>query len=112
MQWLSLVSEDSGVQRLKADNRLPATTQGVLAVSPFPSTHAAKAGEHRDTHQRPVTDRRRNERRQGNERRKKQIPVVLDTRSNHDRRGIENRRKNQTVHDEKPAPLPRINIYA
>lgn len=112
MQWLTLVSEDSGVQRLKADNRLPATAPDVNAVSPYPSTHAAQIGERPDTNREPVRDRRQSDRRRGNDRRKKQLPVVLDTRSNHDRRDIENRRKTQTASNEKPAAPARINVYA
>ena len=45
MQWLTLVPEDAGVQRLKADNRRPAVTRDVDALSAYPSTHAVKIGD-------------------------------------------------------------------
>ena len=112
MQWLTLVSEDSGVQRLKAQNRLPAKTTEVGAVSPYPSTHSVQVGERQENNRQPVKDRRQGERRGGNDRRKKQVPVILDTRSNHDRRTIENRRKNKTAGDDVPVCRTRINLYA
>jgi hypothetical protein len=111
MQWLKLVSEDGGVQRLKADNRLPVTTPGVDPVPPYPATHSARIGERHETNARPVKDRRQNERRKGGERRKKQVPVVLDTRSKHDRRALENRRGDKKRSQDKPPARSRINVY-
>jgi len=112
MQWLKLVSEDGGVQRLKAGNRLPATTPGVDPVPAYPATHSAHIGERPEPgSRRPLKDRRQNERRQGGERRKKQIPVVLDTRSKHDRRALENRRESKNRCQDKPPARSRINVY-
>ena len=113
MQWLKLVSEDGGVQRLKAGNRLPAATPGVAPVPPYPATHSARIGGHPEPgSRRPLKDRRQNERRQGGDRRKKQIPVVLDTRSKHDRRALENRREGKKCRKNKPPARSRINVYA
>jgi len=113
MQWLKLVSEDGGVQRLKADNRLPATTPHVDPVPPYPATHSAPIGAHTEpVSRRPRKDRRQNERRQGSDRRKKQVPVMLDTRSKHDRRALENRRGNKNRCEDKAPARSRINIYA
>ena len=112
MQWLTLVPEDSGVQRLKADNKLPATTGDVEQVAPFPRVHPARIGDRRESRSAmPTKERRSAERRQG-DRRKKQIPVLLDTRSKHDRRAFENRRK--TDNDQAPATAVshrRLNLY-
>lgn len=111
MQWLTLVSEDAGVQRLKADNRSPATTPNVDAVAPYPVVHAPGGGEHQERAQQAApADRRRNDDRRQAERRLKQVPVILDTRSKHDRRGLENRR---TPPDATATPVRRrINLYA
>lgn len=111
MQWLTLVPEDSGVQRLKADNKLPATTRDVDQVAPFPRVHSAHIGDGQKSRlAMPTKERRSTERRQG-DRRKKQVPVLLDTRSKHDRRGFENRRK--TDNDQAAAtPIHRrLNLY-
>lgn len=112
MQWLTLVPEDAGVQRLKADNRRPAGARGVEALAPYPSTHAVKIGENAANHQPPERDRRRGERRSGVDRRCNQLPVLLDTRSRHDRRRIENRRQPTTPQDPRQAVRTRINLYA
>ena len=113
MQWLKLVSEDAGLQRLKAVNRLPASTPGIDPVPPYPATHSACIGGHPEPgSRRPLKDRRQNERRQGGDRRKKQIPVVLDTRSKHDRRALENRREGKKCRKNKPSARSRINVYA
>jgi hypothetical protein len=112
MQWLKLVSEDAGVQRLKAGNRLPATTPAADPVPPYPATHSAHIGDRPETNTRPARDRRQNERRKGGDRRKKQVPVVLDTRSKHDRRALENRRGGKKHAQDKPPARSRINVYA
>ena len=110
MQWLSLVTEDAGVQRLKADNRLPVITRSVDAVSPYPAVHPAHIGEGKRIE--PVTgrDRRGKERRRG-ERRKQQVPVILDTRCAN-RRDIENRRSSSTTEATEAPFAVRINLYA
>ena len=112
MQWLNLVSEDGGIQRLKADNLQPAVTTGIKAVPPYPSTHPVQIGERRDSRGKPVSDRRRAERRRGNERRQKQVPVMLDTRSSRDRRTIEDRRKSLSANKGTPNTFAHIDIYA
>jgi len=112
MQWLKLVSEDGGIQCLKAGNRLPAKTPGVGPVPPYPATHSARIDRHPEpgSHRSPK-DRRQNERRQGGDRRKKQIPVVLDTRSKHDRRALENRRGGTKRSQDKTPTRSGVNIY-
>lgn len=113
MQWLSLVTEDNGVQRLKADNKKPAITGNVDAVSPYPSTHATRIGDGTGGRQRqPGRERRQDERRNGGERRREQVPVLLDTRARHDRRGIENRRKSDIDETATQVPRTRVNLYA
>ena len=112
MQWLTLVSEDNGVQRLKADNRRPVVARAVDAVSPYPSTHPVRVGEHPEIQRQHVEIRRYGERRKRGDRRHKQVPVILDTRSSHDRRALQSRRATHSV-DEKPdTPHQRINVYA
>ena len=113
MQWLKLVSEDGGIQRLKAVNRLPARTPEVDAVPAYPATQSARMGERPEpTPRRPRKDRRQNKRRQGGDRRKKQIPVILDTRSKHDRRALENRRGSTRHCEDKQPPRSGINVRA
>ena len=111
MQWLTLVPEDAGTRLLKADNRRPATTPGVDAVAPYPRVHSLRLGDHPEqTLRPPARDRRSGDRRQ-NERRQKQVPVILDTRCKHDRRALENRR--ESTDDTAAASVPaRINLYA
>lgn len=112
MQWLNLVSEDAGVQRLKAEARQPATTRGVSAVAPYPTVHPVHTGEGGNARQQPAQDRRHSERRKGNDRRKQQKAVLLDTRSQHDRRGIDNRRQPNSGDTEVSPSRSRINLYA
>jgi len=112
MQWLTLVPEDSGVQRLKADNRKPAVTGSVDPVSPYPRAHPTRSGEQIESRQRPVHDRREGERRRGGERRREQVPVLLDTRCQEDRRAIENRRASVATGEHPPTARLRINLYA
>jgi hypothetical protein len=112
MQWLTLVPEDSGVQRLKADNRRPAVTRSVDPVSasaPLPST---RGDEQVQMPRQPATDRRRGERRGGYDRRVEQQPVLLDTRCSHDRRDGENRRQAPGNRTQCPPAGTRINLYA
>jgi hypothetical protein len=113
MQWLTLVSEDAGVQRLKSDARQPATARAVDAVAAYPAAHPAQLGEGASARKAPVKDRRQGERRKQGDRRKEQQPVLLDTRSRHDRRSIDNRRQSQTSGAKHaPSPARRINLYA
>ena len=113
MQWLNLVSEDAGVQSLKAEARRPATTRGVSAVAPYPVVHPVQIGEGSNPRrQKPVQDRRHGERRKGADRRQQQKTVLLDTRSQHDRREIDNRRQPQSGEKETRPSRMRINLYA
>jgi len=112
MQWLTLVPEDSGVQRLKADNRKPAVTGSVDPVSPYPRAHPTRCGEQIETRSRPVHDRRQGERRRGGERRREQVSVLLDTRCPQDRRAIDNRRTSAATSEHPPTARLRINLYA
>jgi len=112
MQWLSLVTEDAGVQRLRADNRLPAKARGVDHVSPYPSSHAAQISEGNKRQQQPRKERRQQERRRNADRRKQQLPVILDTRSSHDRRQIQNRRQTRISENPEINGLARLDLYA
>ena len=113
MQWLKLVSEDGGIQRLRAANRLPARAPRVGAVPAYPSTHSARSDDRPEPgRRRPFKDRRQHERRQGGDRRKKQVPVLLDTRSKHDRRSLENRRGSKERCEDKPPARSGVNVYA
>ncbi len=112
MQGLTLVSEDNGVQRLKADNRRPAVVRAVDAVSAYPSVHPTRIGEHPESPRQRTANRSQDERRTGSDRRRKQVPVILDTRSKHERRALQGRCATHRV-DEKPdTPHQRINVYA
>ena len=111
MQWLKLVSEDGGVQRLKAVNRLPVKTPRVDPVPPYPATHSARIDTSHQSQARPVKDRRQADRRKGGDRRKKQVAVVLDTRSKHDRRAFQDRRGSNKRSQDKRRARSHINIY-
>lgn len=112
MQWLTLVYEDNGVQRLKADNRKPVVARAVEPVSPYPSTHPARIGEHPETTRQHIENRCQDERRKGSDRRRKQVPVILDTRSNHDRRAMQSRRATHSGDEKSETHRQRINVYA
>jgi hypothetical protein len=106
MQWLTLVSEDSGVQRLKADNRKPALARSVDGVAPAPAAPPVRSREHSPATQAPATgERRHDERRSGHDRRRQQVPVLLDTRST-------DRRQQPEDNARRPAARKRINLYA
>ena len=110
MQWLSLVTEDAGVQRLKAQNRQPAVTGDVDAVRPYPRTHAVQIGEGHQPEPPPVRERRSGDRRRGADRRRKQVPVILDTRVSN-RRAIGNRRQSEPESAAITTPV-RFSVYA
>ncbi len=114
MQWINLLPEDAGIQNLKADNRRPVIARNVDAVSPYPSAHAARIGEGMQRDPGKHRDRRADDRREGSDRRKKQVPVLLDTRTKHDRRGISNRRTAPATNAnaEQPPVSARLNLYA
>ena len=112
MQWLTLVPEDSGVQRLKADNRRPAVARALEPVSPYPSVHPAHINEQPETPRRHSESRQPGERREGRDRRRKQVPVILDTRSKHDRRALQGRRNTHGEEAETATPRQRIDVYS
>ena len=103
MQWITPAYEDYGVQRLRASNRKPAIAR---AVGP------ARIGEHSETPRQRVENRHQGERRKGGDRRRKQVPVILDTRSSQNRRALQNRRNPQNVDEAADTPRQRINVYA
>jgi len=121
MQWIKLVPEDAGIQNLQIDSRRPVVTRDVDAVSPYPSAHAPKIGEGNRRGNGRHADRRSGERRSGEDRRKQQIPVLLDTRCKHDRRAIGNRRVEDAIRasskdtpsgdDEQTPPRKHLNLY-
>ncbi|MDT8388270.1 MAG: hypothetical protein RQ736_12200 [Thiogranum sp.] len=112
MQWLNLVPEDAGVQRLKADNRQPVVARSVDTVAPYPETHETRLAGTRLPERDQSRDRRgrSGDRRQG-ERRQKQVPVLLDTRCGN-RRGLGNRRQDAAPADAAALVSARINVYA
>jgi len=114
MQLFTLVSEDDGLQRLKADNRRPVIARNVDAVSPYPSAHPAHIGESRQRDIAEHRERRASDRRLGIDRRKQQVPVLLDTRSKHNRRAIDNRRSAASGKTSagQPPRTTRLNLYA
>ena len=90
MQWLSLVPEDAGVQRLRAERPVTASTGQLDRVAHYPSSHPVQIGETHPRAAAPRRERRRGERRQG-ERRGQQLAGAFDTRGKHDRRGCQDR---------------------
>lgn len=101
MQWLTLIPENSTIQRLQSDYRRPAVTRAVDTLTPCaparpvgPQTDPASALTHR------------HDRRKGGDRRRRQVPVLLDTRCNPDRR------RSDTRVQHPPAARTRIDLYA
>ena len=84
MTTITPIPDDLGNQSLKSDNQQTPTAAAVSAVAPKRAIHnlsgSARMGQ-RDNVQRRSKDRRRHE-----ERRQKNIPVLLDTRSQRERR--------------------------
>jgi hypothetical protein len=111
MQWLSLVTEDAGVQRLKADTRLRVALRSLDGVAPCPSLHTVQtdAAEHRQ--RLPRRERRQQERRRAGDRRQQQLPVFLDTRSRQDRRQPHNRRLTWISENPQVTARARLDLY-
>ena len=108
MANINLIPDDLAVQALRSQNARHGTAEAVTPVDPYP---AQQAGQPRSQSRPPhlvARDNRRGDRRK-EDRRKKQVPVILDTRTPHNRRRIGDRR--QDVTDETPAPVP-LNLYA
>jgi hypothetical protein len=105
MQWLTLVPENSGVQRLQADMRRTVAVRSVDAIAPCPPPHPVDTGDDRQTRSLPA-GAPQGERRSGEDRRRRQVPVVLDTRSSGDRR------ESAIGADGQPKARRRINLYA
>ncbi|MGD8525429.1 MAG: hypothetical protein PVJ63_04215 [Thioalkalispiraceae bacterium] len=84
MTTVNLLPDDVNLQRLRADNEKPATTQQVAGVAPSRPVQKNRAPDEKI---RPVNaERRRNQERRQGERRKRQQSVLLDTRSHRERR--------------------------
>jgi len=103
MQWITPVYEDYGVQRLRAYNRRPAIARAVDPV---------RAGEYSETPRQWIESRHQGERRRGGDRRRKQVPVILDTRSSQSRRALQNRLDPHGVDQAAGTTRQRINVYA
>jgi hypothetical protein len=112
MQWLTLVPEDSGVQRLKADSRRPKIVRGVDRLAPYGRTAPVQSGKPLLDTIEPVHDRRRGERRRNPERRHEQLPVMLDTRCTPERRNTPDRRAGSGSAENEPVASSRIDLYA
>ena len=99
--------DDVGTQSLKRINRASGTALAVAEVAPYPNIHPARtslnaqmaAGElSRRIRERPPLSRDASNRRAG-DRRKKQLPVLLDTRDHRERR-METRREESNSDDD------------
>jgi len=105
MQWLTLVPENSSVQRLTADNRRPVVVRGVAAPAPCPPAPPLRNDERTAPGAR---EHRHDERRKGDDRRRQQVPVVLDTRCSDERR----RRSDAGKAGQPTDRRHHINLYA
>jgi len=101
MQWLTLVPENSTIQRLQSEYRRPSVTRAVDTLAPCapvrpvgPQVHPENAPGHR------------RDRRKGGDRRRRQVAVLLDTRCRPDRR------RSDTSIEQLPAAQTRIDLYA
>ncbi|MCW9024982.1 MAG: hypothetical protein OQK73_09915 [Gammaproteobacteria bacterium] len=83
MTKITPIADDLGNQSLKSDNRVSPTAKAVSSVAPKRGIHNLSGSAHLKENtrlQRRLSDRR------DHERRKRNIPVLLDTRSSHERR--------------------------
>lgn len=94
MTTVNLVPDDVGVQRLRADNEKPASTQHVAGIAPSRPVQKNRAP---DEKVQPInTERRRGKERRKSDRRLTPRTVLLDTRSHRERRSnIGNREQDQ-----------------
>jgi hypothetical protein len=83
MTKITPIADDLGNQSLKSDNRVSPTAKAVTSVAPKREIHNLSGSTH--LKENPQVQRRLNERRD-HDRRKRNIPVLLDTRSSHERR--------------------------
>ena len=90
MTKITPIADDLGNQSLKSDNRLSPTTEAVTAVAPVRGIHSLSGSARLKENTR--LQRRSSERRL-HDRRKKNIPVLLDTRSSHERRKKQRRQE-------------------
>lgn len=86
MTSINLRPDDLNIQSLKRDNEAPATTRAVSPTAPSPRVHGSEEQVAPGQHPPPPRVERRGDRRTGEDRRKRQIPVILDTRSKRERR--------------------------
>lgn len=113
MQWINLAPEDAGIQNLRRDTRRPAVRRDVDAVSPYPSARPPRIDEDMRDATGKHRERRAGDRRAGTDRRKEQIPILLDTRCKHDRRAIGNRRSPPRDTDTRHSSHnTQLNLYA
>jgi len=112
MQWITPVYEDYGVQRLRADSRKPVIARAVDPVSPYPSVHPGRIGKPSGRLHQNTKNRAQGERRKGADRRRKQVPVILDTRCSQNRRALHSRRDQQSANNTADTHRQRISVYA
>lgn len=86
MTSINLRPDDLNIQSLKRDNEAPATIREVNPTAASPRVRGSE--EQAAPGRQPPAPRidRRGDRRTGEDRRKRQIPVILDTRSKRERR--------------------------
>ena len=106
MTFINLIPDDLGVQRLKAENAQPGTARAVTPVDPYPSQQANQPQPL------PIPPRRgrrkpRKGNRRGEQRRKHQERVILDTRDSQDRRQLADRREDEA----ETRPPAHLDLY-
>jgi len=83
MAGINFRPDDLGTRLLEKDNSQPASTRAVDPAAPSPRPHAP---EDQPAPEAPPPAYRGKDRRKGGDRRKKDVPVILDTRSKRERR--------------------------
>ena len=111
MQGLTLVSEDSGVHRLRSAPPATASAGRLDGVAGYPTTHRVQIGETAVQVAERRPERRRGERRT-QQRRGQQLAIAFDTRGRHDRRDCQDRRRAPRETDTTAAQVTGIDVFA
>ncbi len=84
MSGINFRPEDLGTRLLEKDNEAPGTPRAVTPATSYPRVHSTEEQPAPEPPAGPAY--RGKDRRKGGDRRKKDVPVLLDTRSKRERR--------------------------
>ncbi|WJW75252.1 hypothetical protein QVG61_12290 [Thiohalobacter sp. IOR34] len=101
MSGINLRPDDLGLQSLKDQNQAPNKARAVSPAAPYPRVQPG--GERPAAERSAASERPRVERRKGGDRRKRNLPVILDTRTQRERRREPN--------DEQSTPVRGVDTF-